>query len=250
MRTTVIASSLVVVALVGVASASASGAAPGAPAAPNTTLSGMDVLGDLGFTTEQLQCVAENAGTIDITELLSSFTDVIEQCGLSIDQLLMFGDGTPGTAEGEGSATDGEAASPSEIDAAGAAAALELLGLDEATVDCLVSEAAVGTADDQGAELALFNCEVGLGQLLAGIVALEAAASGTASVATATVDRATAPDAPTSNALLDTILEGLDPEQAQCVREVAPDLELTDLAAIRDVVETCGINLFELVLGG
>jgi hypothetical protein len=147
---------------------------------------------------------------------------------------------------------------PIEIDAAAAAASLELLGLDQATIDCLVSEAGGASPDDQGAELALFNCEVGLGQLLAGIVALEAAASGAEPIATTpassapipTVDGTPATDAPASNPLLDVLLEQLDPEQAQCVVDNAPDLDLGDLTALLAVADTCGIELTDIILGG
>jgi hypothetical protein len=121
-----------------------------------------------------------------------------------------------------------------------------------------VSEAGGATPDDQGAELALFNCEVGLGQLLAGIVALEAAASGAepsattpaSSVPTPTVDGAPGTVAPSSNPLLDVLLEQLDPEQAQCVVDTAPDLDLADLTALLAVADTCGIELTDIILGG
>jgi hypothetical protein len=169
---------------------------------------------------------------------------------MPLDELLQFGDEPVATDEIGPTAT-GEAMTPSEIDAAAAAAALGLFDLDEETLACLVSEAATATPDDQSAELALFNCEVGLGRLLAGIIALEAAASGADPAATtATVERATATEPPMSDPLLDALLEGLDPEQAQCVHDVAPDLDLSDLAAVNDVVETCGIDLLDLLPGG
>jgi hypothetical protein len=255
MRNTVFASSLVVVAVGGLAGGVTSASDPGA--APPDTIPGSELLEGLGFTPEQLQCLAQNTGTIDITDL-TSFTDLMAECELSMDQLFQIGQQAPATAEVETSATVGEGVTPSEIDAAAAAAALELLGLDQATLDCLVSEAGGAMPDDQGAELAFFNCEVGLGQLLAGIVALEVAASGAESDATTaesaattpTVDSTSATVAPTGNALLDSILERLDPEQAQCVLDNAPDLDLSDVTALAALVETCGLELSDILPGG
>jgi hypothetical protein len=251
MRNTVIACSVAVVALAGVAGGVVSASDPGvAPNAPPSSIPGLDIFGDLDLDSEQLQCLAESAGSLDITDL-ASLPDLLAQCGKPLDELLQFGDEPVATDEIGPTATAGEAVTPSDIDAAAAAAALGLFGLDEETVACLVAEAATATPDDQSAELALFNCEVGLGRLLAGIIALEAAASGTDPAATtATVERATATEPPMSDPLLDALLEGLDPEQAQCVRDVAPDLDLSDLAAVNDVVATCGIDLLDLLPGG
>jgi hypothetical protein len=261
MRKTLIASSLAVVALGGLAGSIASASGSGAdPAAPPDTTPGLDALSELGIDAEALQCIVENFGSADVTDM-SAMTELIDQCGISLDQLmqlLQIGDETVATVEnvigtvGEATATTevGEATVPPDIDAATAAAALEALGLDEASVDCLVTEAATATPDDAGAGAAFDNCGVGPAQLLDAIVALDAAASGTdAAPPTTAVDDVVPTSAASSGSeAFDIVIETLESagieleaEQEACLQENVEGLDPTDITAITALLETCGI---------
>ncbi len=257
MRKTLIASSVAALAVAGLAGgavyAAGDDAAPAA--APTTTIPGSDVFADMGLTPEQSDCLVANVGGVDMNDL-TALMELMTQCGISTDQLLQIGEGAlETTLPGETATTT---ALPAEIDPATAAAALALFGLDQETIDCLVAEASAGTPDDATAELAFFNCEVGMAQLLAGIIALDTAASGAAPADSATVTIAAEEPAVTSgNAMVDLLLEqlaaqgiNLDAEQGQCLLDNISDLDPNDMSAMLAVFETCGIEIADLLPGG
>jgi hypothetical protein len=265
MRNTVIASSLIVVALGGlaggVASASDSGAAP---AAPSTTLPGMDVFTELGLTPEQGQCLVDNIGSVDMEDMTALF-DVMTQCGITMDQLLQIGQSTADTLPGapEASAPVAPVVSVA-IDPAAATAALDQLGLDPVALECLATASTPSApADDASAETIFQACGVGPLQVLEGILALHAAAGGgielTPTTLTATTLGVATPATvgPTGNAMLDILLQQLasegiilDPEQGQCLLDNISDIDPNDFTAIAAVLETCGIELSDIAPGG
>jgi hypothetical protein len=262
----VIASSLIVVALGGlaggVASASDSGAAP---AAPSTTLPGMDVFTELGLTPEQGQCLVDNIGSVDMEDMTALF-DVMTQCGITMDQLLQIGQATDTTlsAVPEATTTLAAAVSSVAIDPAAATAALDQLGLDSVAVECLAAASTPSApADDASAEAIFDACGVGPLQVLEGILALHAAAGGGTEVTPTTLTATTlgvatpATVTETGNAMLDILLQQLasqgiilDPEQGQCLLDNISDLDPTDFTAIAAVLETCGIELSDIAPGG
>jgi hypothetical protein len=259
MRKALIASSVAALAIAGLAGgavyAAGDDAAPAA--APTTTIPGSDIFADMGLTPEQSDCLVANVGGIDMNDL-TALMELMTQCGISTDQLLQIGeDALETTLPGETATTT---ALPAEIDPATAAAALALFGLDQETIDCLVAEASVGVGapDDATAELAFFNCEVGMAQLLAGIIALDTAASGAAPADSATVTVAAEEPAVTSgNAMVDLLLEqlaaqgiNLDAEQGQCLLDNISDLDPNDMSAMLAVFETCGIEIADLLPSG
>jgi hypothetical protein len=259
MRRTVIATSLAVVSLAGLAGGVAYATDPGAsPAAPTTTaVVGLDVFSDLGLTPEQAQCLVSSLGTVDMNDM-GAMMDLMTQCAITTDQLLQIGEQTGSTLPEEITTSVAGAVPTSEIDAEAAAAVLALFGLDKTAVDCLVGQAAtLPPDDDAAAEVAFITCGVGPAQILAGVVALDAAAAGEVVADTTDTTVAGAPPSTTGNAMLDFILAqlasrgiNLDAEQGQCLLDNISDLDPTDAAASLDVFETCGIDITELVSGG
>jgi hypothetical protein len=261
MRNTLIASALAVVAL-GIAGGVASANGPdAAPAAPSTTLPGMEVFTDMGLTAEQGQCLVENIGSVDTDDMTALF-GVMEQCGISMEQLLQIGQTTGSSvpAVEVPSTSAAESAPATEIDDATTAAVLALLGLDQGTVDCLAAAVTpAAPTDDAAAETIFVACGVGPLQILEGILALGA---GDATATTVTATTAVAVDTPatvtqTGNAMLDILLEQLaaqgivlDPEQGQCLLDNISDFDPNDFTAIAAVLETCGIELTDIVPGG
>jgi hypothetical protein len=259
MRTSLIASSLAVLSLVGLAGGAAYAAeSRPSPAAPSTTVPGMDMLESLGLTPEQIQCMASNLTGIDMNDL-TALTEMMTQCGITMDQLVQIGESASTTVADETVTPVPESVAATEIVAEAAAAALALLGLDQATVECLVAEASTAApADPAAAELAFFNCEVDLAQILGGVVALDAAAGGSAGTDDLTATTAVgAPPSSTGNAMLDILLQQLaaegitlDPEQGQCLLDNISDFDPSDVASIVAVMESCGIELTDIVPGG
>jgi hypothetical protein len=258
MRRTVIATSLAVVSLAGLAGGVAYATDSGAsPAAPTTTaVVGLDVFSDLGLTPEQAQCLVSSLGTVDVNDM-GAMTDLMTQCGITMDQLLQIGEQTGSTLPGEITTSVAGAVPTSEIDAEAAAAVLALFGLDKTAVDCLVGQAAtLPPDDDAAAEVAFITCGVGPAQILAGIVALDAAAGDVVADTTDT-SVAGAPPSTTGNAMLDLLLQqlaaqgiDLDAEQGQCLLDNISDLDPTDTASVVSVLETCGIDISDIVPGG
>jgi hypothetical protein len=259
MRRTVIASSLAVVSLAGLVGGIAYATEPGAsPAAPTTTaVAGMDVLSDLGLSQDQLLCLASSFGEIDVNDS-AAMSDLMTQCGITVDQLLQINQLIASTLPVETTTAAVASVAPVEIDAETAAAVLAVFGLDKTAVDCLVGQAATLPPDDDAAAEAVFiACGVGPAQILAGVVALDAAAAGEVVADTTDTTVAGAPPSTTGNAMLDFILAqlasrgiNLDAEQGQCLLDNISDLDPTDAAASLDVFETCGIDITELVSGG
>jgi hypothetical protein len=268
MRNTVIASSLVVVALGGLAGGVASASDSGAsPAAPSTTLPGMDVFTDLGLTPEQGQCLVDNIGSVDTDDMTALF-DVMTQCGITMDQLLQIGEASATTLPAVSApSAPAVAVSSIAIDPASAAAALDQLGLDPVALECLAAASTPSApADDAAAELIFEACGVGPLQVLEGILALHTAVGGgtTATTITPTTLTATtlsvatpATVTETGNAMVDILLQQLaaqgiilDPEQGQCLLDNISDIDPNDFTAIAAVLETCGIELSDIVPGG
>jgi len=266
MRNTLIASALAVVALGGIAGGVASANGPdAAPAAPSTTLPGMDVFTDMGLTPEQGQCLVNNIGSVD-TEDMTALFEVMTECGITMEQLMQIGQqgGTTLPAVVEAPTTLAPPASSVAIDPATATAALEALQLDSVAVECLAAAATPSApADDAAAELIFQACGVGPLQVLEGILALHAAAGGSTDV-TATTQTATtlgvatpATVVETGNAMVDLLLQQfaesgieLDPTQAECLLDNIADLNPNDLAASLSVFEACGISITDLMPGG
>jgi hypothetical protein len=253
MRNTVIASSLLVVALGGLAGGVASATAQ---AAPDTTLPGMDVFTDLGLSGEQGQCLVDNIGSVDMEDMTALF-EMMEQCGITMEQLMQIGEATatlPAVPEATTAAVT--------IDPASAAAALDALGLDAVAVECLAASTPSAPADDVAAEATFQACGVGAAQVLAGILALDAAAGGGTDVTTDTLTastlavRAPATVPETGNVMLDILLQQLaadgimlDAEQGQCLLDNISDFDPTDFTAMGAVLETCGIELSDIAPG-
>jgi hypothetical protein len=263
MRKTLIASSVAALALAGLAGgvAVASNSEGSPAAAPTTTVAGTDIFNDMGLTPEQGDCLVANVGGVDLNDL-TALMELMTQCGISTDQLLQVGEDAlaPDTTTLDADTTTLDAVPPADIDPAAAAAVLALLGLDQPTVDCLVSAAETAPpTDDAAAESVFVSCGVGPLQILDAIVALDAAAGD----ATTPVDTATVTVAPSGsvvssgNPMVDLLLEQLaaqgitlDAEQGQCLLDNISSLDPNDMTAMLSVFETCGINVADLIPGG
>jgi hypothetical protein len=266
MRTSLIASSLAVLALTGAAGGAVLAAEPeSAPAAPTTTLGGLDMLTNMGLDSDQIMCLVGSMGDTDVGDM-TAMMELMSQCGISMDQLLDIGqqqqqvvETFPGVVE-----TIADAGVPTDLDAATAAAVLAVLGLDAAAVDCLVGQAAVlPPGDDAAAEQAFVTCGVGPAQILAGIVALDAAAGPVTADSSVTVESdvtttslVEAPVGTTGNAMVDLLIaeladEGItiDGQQGQCLLDHLSELDPNDISATMTVMSECGIDLLDLAGG-
>jgi hypothetical protein len=260
MRRTWIASSVAVLALAGIAGGAAYAAeSSGAPAAaPTSTLPGQDILTSLGLGPEQIECLAANFGSADMSDV-TALTEVMTQCGLTMDQVFQIGQAVISTTvPGAAVPASPESTPPAELDSATVAAVFEVMGLDEATVACLVEGASTAApTDDQSAELVFIGCGVGPLAILEAIVALDAQSGAIVTedsvVVEDTVTGSLEPPASVAssgNAMIDLLLEQIDPAQAQCVLDNMPEFHVEDLLASLDVLETCGIDITELIPGG
>jgi hypothetical protein len=270
MRKTLIASSLAALTLAGLAGGAAYATESGAsPATPTSIVPGLDIFADMGLTPEQGDCLVANIGSVDINDM-TALMELMTQCGISTEQLLEIGQTATESslpAVTETSALE-EAPPPAELDPVTVAAVFALLGLDQTAVDCLVAEAeAVAPADDATAEGVFVTCGVGPLQILEAIVALDAQAgvvdvpadTSTVTIAPpATVDVVgSEPTATSGNAMVDLLLEqlaaqgiNLDAEQGQCLLDNLSDFDPNDMASVLAVMETCGIDVTDLLTGG
>jgi len=261
MRKTLIASSIAAVALVGLAGGAAfASESNGAPqAAPTTAAPGMDIFSDMGLTPEQGECLVANVGTVDMNDL-TALMDLMTQCGISTDQLLQIGQDAAPTTDGlADTPTTAAEAPPGTLDSATVAAVFEIMGLDEATVDCLVEGAATaGATDDQSAELVFIGCGVGPLMMLDAIVALHEQTGAIAAETTTTVAGGPATTvAAVGNPMVDLLLEqlaaqgiNLDASQGQCILDNIADFDPNDMASVIGVLETCGIDIADLLPSG
>jgi hypothetical protein len=268
MRTTLIASSLAVLALTGVAGGAVLAAEPdSAPAAPTTTLGGLDMLTDMGLDTEQIMCLVGSMGDTDISDT-AAMMELMSECGISMDQLLDIGQQTADTVVADTEVivveTAPDSGVPVDVDAATAAAVLAVLGVDTAAVDCLVGQAALlPPGDDAAAEQAFIACGVGPAQILAGIVALDAAAGSVTTDSVVTVESDVTTTSlvsetvgTTGNAMVDLLIseladEGItiDGEQGRCLLDHLAELDPNDISATMTVMSECGIDLLDLAGG-
>jgi hypothetical protein len=250
MRRTLIASSFAVAALVGVAGGVTYAVESGSgrdPASPTTTLDIEAVMSVL--TPEQLGCLVQNMGSVDAADTAAIFA-LLEECGISLEQLgdLAVGGGTA-PADSVVPASE-PAGTPETVDAATVAAVFELFGMDQTTVDCLVSaSAAVAPGDEVAAESVFIDCGVGPAQILEGIVALDAAASGdttTATVAgapTTALDLAANPIAQVVQEQLAAAGITLTDEQISCLVDNIASYDPSDPSSVLPLLETCGIDV-------
>ena len=114
----------------------------------------MDIFADMGLTAEQGACLVENVGGVDMEDL-TALMDLLTECGVSTEQLPGHRPNCLDDAAGETIETPPTPPEvpPVELDGPTAAAMLALLGLDQATVGCLVAEAETAApTDDASAE--------------------------------------------------------------------------------------------------
>jgi hypothetical protein len=266
MRKRLLVSSLAIAALAGLGGgiASASGAGV-APAAPPPTEPGLDIFADMGLTPEQTDCLLTNIGSVD-TEDMAATMDLMTECGITMEQLLEMGEtGTDTLPAVEPTIDDSPASVTADLDAATAGSVLALLGLDQAALDCLVVESdAAALIDDDAAEAVFTTCGVGPLQVLDAILALDAAAGGVVGPGTGEPETpantvAGSPPVTSGNAMVDQLLaelqaEGIDlsPEQGQCLLENidVAEFDPNDVTGLVGLLETCGIDIGDLITGG
>jgi hypothetical protein len=270
MRKTLIASSVAALTLAGLAGGGAYATESGAfPTIPTSEVPGVDIFADLGLTSEQIDCLVSSIGSTDISDT-AALMELFTQCGISIDELLQTGGTTESSIEPVVTETTAlEAPPPAELDPEAVTAVFALFDLDQSAVDCLVGEAeAVAPTDDATAEGVFVTCGVGPLQLLEAIVALDALAGAIAApVDTSTVTLEPPPTldvagtettaVSSGNAMVDLLLEqlaaqgiNLDAEQGQCLLDNISDFDPNDIDSVLAVMETCGIDLTDLLTGG
>ena len=183
---------------------------------------------------------------------------LMTECGISTDQLLQIGQSAVTTTVASDVVVASDAPlPPGTLDAATLATVFEIMGLDEATVDCLVEGEATAPSptDDQSAEAVFIGCGVGPLLILDAIVALHEQSGAATAESTTTVAGAPAPTAVSSgNPMVDLLLEQLaaqgivlDATQGQCLLDNIADFDPNDMASVISVLETCGIDIADLL---
>ena len=225
-------------------------------ATPTTTPPGLDVLTGMELDQDQIECLLASFEEFDVDDP-AAMSDVLAECAVSTEELQIGEEAIETSLPGDTIASD---AGAGDIDAETAAAVLGLLGLDATTVDCVVAEVGdLVPADDPTAESVFITCGVGPLQILNGIVALDVAVGGVEVPDDTSIETLAPPASTTSTggAILDTVLDTLatfgitvDDEQRQCLLDNVADLELSDLSGSLSVLETCGIEVTDLIPGG
>jgi len=233
------------------------------PAAPPDTIPGMDMLSGLGLTPEQTQCLVDSAGDLDLEDM-NAIMGLMTECGIDPMALVAGGATTPEPVVGtETSVVDDAAA----IDPDTAAAVLTMLGVDPTSAQCIADGllAADAGGTDEDSLLLLQDCGLTLNDLLAGVVALNELAAGSAD-ATATTEvgaptlstevgspttagEGIASDNPMVTQIQDMLSQQgieLDEDQVSCLVDNVGDLDPSDAAAAMAVFESCGISLTDL----
>lgn len=224
------------------------------PAAPPDTVPGMDMLSGLGLTPEQTQCLVDSAGDLDLEDM-NAIMGLMTECGIDPMALVAGGATTPEPAVGtETSVLDDAAA----IDPDTAAAVLTMLGLDPTSAQCIADGllAADAGATDEDSLLLLQDCGLTLNDLLAGVVAINELAAGSADApattevgAPTTAGEGIASDNPMVIQIQDMLSQQgieLDDDQVSCLVDNVGDLDPNDAAAAMAVFESCGISLTDL----
>ena len=124
---------------------------------------------------------------------LTALMDPMTECGISTDQLLQIGQSAVTTTVASDVVVASDAPlPPGTLDAATLATVFEIMGLDEATVDCLVEGEATAPSptDDQSAEAVFIGCGVGPLLILDAIVALHEQSGATTAESTTAVAEA------------------------------------------------------------
>jgi hypothetical protein len=261
MRKTLIASSVAVLALAGLAGGAVyavnSDASP--EAAPDTTAPAIDIFTELGVTPEQAQCLVANVAGIDTSDL-TALTELMAQCGISIERLPRLGQSDVTTESSIVVETiTSEAPPPGDLDPDTVTAVFALFDLDQSAVDCLVGEAeAVAPTDDATAEGIFITCGIGPLQVLEAIVALDAAAGDVDTAVDTPAVSLAPPESVTSsgNAMVDLLLEqlaargiNLNAEQGQCLLDNISSFDPSDLSSMLYVFEGCGIDVADVITG-
>ena len=225
------------------------------PAAPPDTVPGMDMLSGLGLTPEQTQCLVDSAGDLDLEDM-NAIMGLMTECAIDPMALVAGGATTPEPAIGtETSVLDDAAA----IDPDTAAAVLAMLGVDPTSAQCIADGllAADAAGPDEDSLLLLQDCGLTLDDLLAGVVALNELAAGSADApattevvgAPTTAGEGIASDNPMVTQIQDMLSQQgieLDDDQVSCLVDNVGDLDPNDAAAAMAVFESCGISLTDL----
>ena len=219
------------------------------------------------LTPEQFTCIAQEMMSV-AEEDLGAVMGVMEECGVTLDQLLEVATGqatveesapatgqtaveeaTPATtAPGTGTPLTGEP------DADTITAVLEHFGIGSDDLTCIADGLAAATpGDDNAALLVLQECGLSLSTILEAM----ALTQGAPTVPTTTIAGSDTPSATTGDMLTDLMISTFEsmgmtitPEQAQCLGEAAMGgVDTTDMTAMMDLLGECGIEITDL-LGG
>lgn len=261
MRKSLILAPLAVAAL-SVAVTGVAGAAEADPNQTPTTLPGVPDLDTIMsvLTPEQLVCIAQSMGSVDVAADPMAAMTALTDCGVSMEQLMQIASGeTPATVPGETTTVPGDTTAGATPDAATIAAVLELIGLDATDLACLTSAMAVPPLDDVAALAVLTGCEISLADLLHDIVTASTGSMTTTPVVT-TVPAVTTGAVSTGNPMADLLIQqftamgmNLTTEQATCLADqitngsVDPATIGQDMTALTNLLTTCNIELTDLM---
>ena len=221
----------------------------------------MDIFADMGLTPEQGECLVANVGSVDMNDL-TALMDLMTQCGISTDQLLQIGQEPRRRRPWRPTSSwrRMRRCRPARSTPPRSPTVFEIMGLDEATVDCLVEGEATAPSptDDQSAEAVFIGCGVGPLLILDAIVALHEQTGATTAESTTTVAGGAGDDGVSSgNPMVDLLLEqlaaqgiNLDATQGQCLLDNIADFDPNDMASVIAVLETCGIDIADLLPSG
>lgn len=271
----VVAAALTVAGLSGVAQAGSDAGADAAPepaATPTTVPGGMSLDQVLSMLTpEQIECLVTSMGGTDPNALdLNATMALLQQCGISLDQLMPGGGvtpavpGVPGGVPSTAPGVPGTPAVPGALDPATVSAILAMLGLDVNSLACITAGVSGGVVtDDVGALPILQNCGLTLVGLLNGLAAVGSMATPGVTAPPlppplpgSTVPGVTAPGVTydmMTQLFIDTFASmgmTLTPEQATCLAgQATSGIDTSDQAQILALLQSCNIDISQL-LGG
>lgn len=234
--------------------AGAGQAAGSDPAAPPDTIPGMDLLSGLGLDPEQTQCLVDNAASLDLEDM-NAIMSLMTTCGIDPMALVAGGATVPEPAVGTEITVTGDDAT---LDPAAAAAVLVMLGVEPTGAQCIADGllAADAPGTDEDSLLVLQDCGLTLNDLLAGVIALNELAAGSAveppsteAGAPTTAGEGLASDNPMVAQMQEMLAQQgieLDADQVSCLVDNMADLDPNDMTASMAVFETCGISLTDL----
>lgn len=226
------------------------------PAAPPTTIPGLDQLATMGLTPEQTQCLVDNSSGIDMSDM-NAIMGLMTDCGINPMDLLGATDTASDVVAVTETAPTENTSGAGELDQATVTAILGLLGVDPTSLQCIEDGLSSAVPDDDNAALTVLQgCGLALTDVLAGLVSVNDVASVGDLPTTPSVEGpdATGTGVGSSSGIVEQLQQllrdqygiELTDDQASCLLDNVSGIDMSDMNATLAVFESCGISLTDL----